>query len=69
MDKLTTITEQRGTFRAATPMPRSKSVSTQAVSTEPPWFIMSTNQMDKVVVRVVTRKTRLRRDTTTSNEP
>ena len=69
MDKLTTITEQRGKFREATPMPPSKLVSTQAVSAEPPWSIMSTNQTDKVVVRVVTRKTRLRHETTTSTEP
>lgn len=69
MDKLTIVTGTRERFQEATPRQSSKSTSTHAVTETPPWSIMTTNQMDTVVVRVVTRKTRLRHETTTSNEP
>ena len=69
MDKLTIVTGTHEKFQEASPMPSSKSTSTHAATEAPPWSIMTTNQIDTVVVRVVTRKTRLRRETTTSNEP
>ena len=69
MDKVTTVALTAVRFQKASPMPPSKGASTHAVTEDPAWSVLSTNQRDKVVVRVVTRKTRLRHETTTTNDP
>ena len=64
MDKLTTFADMGVRFQKAMPSSKSVSISTNVVTEDPTWSVLLTNQKDMVVVRLVTRNTRLRPETT-----